>query len=85
MWHSGRKSQRRQSAILPASILSFFFLAKAMARSISGCATSTASAWGSRWSKIQPAKMVASIVRGWGKVTIHASSSRRVEPILPSR
>src|SRR5437016_7409280 len=41
MWHSGRKSQRRQSAILPASMRSFFFLAAAMARSISGCATFT--------------------------------------------
>jgi len=34
--HSRRKSQRRQSAILLASILSFFFLAAAMARCISG-------------------------------------------------
>src|SRR5580692_11004820 len=38
MWHSGRKSQRRQSAILLASILSFFRFAAAMARSISGWA-----------------------------------------------
>ena len=29
VWHSGRKSQRRHSAILPASILSFFFFAAA--------------------------------------------------------
>jgi hypothetical protein len=39
MQHSGRKSQRRQSAILPASMRSFFFFfffATAMARSISG-------------------------------------------------
>src|SRR5271169_4586104 len=36
MRHSGRKSQRRPSAILPASIRSFFFFAAAMARSISG-------------------------------------------------
>jgi hypothetical protein len=34
MWHSGKKSQRRQSAILPESIRSFFFLAAAMARNI---------------------------------------------------
>src|SRR5262249_9890946 len=44
MWHSGRKSQRRQSAILPASIRSFFFLASAIARSITGCATFTCAA-----------------------------------------
>jgi hypothetical protein len=41
MWHSGRKSQRRQSAILPASIRSFFLLAAAIARSFRGCATFT--------------------------------------------
>jgi hypothetical protein len=28
MWHSGKKSQRRQSAILPASIRSFFLLGR---------------------------------------------------------
>src|SRR5665213_1012694 len=42
MWHSGRKSQRRQSQILPASMRSFFFFAAAMARSINGCATFSA-------------------------------------------
>ena len=36
-----------QSAILPASIRSFFLLAAAIARSISGCATFTFSACGS--------------------------------------
>jgi len=36
MWHSERKSHRKQSAILLASIWSFFFLAAAMARSING-------------------------------------------------
>ena len=30
MWHSGRKSQRRQSAILPASTRSFVFFAAAI-------------------------------------------------------
>src|SRR6266446_7959131 len=34
MWHSRRKSHLRQSAILLASIWSFFFLAAAIARSI---------------------------------------------------
>jgi hypothetical protein len=29
MWHSGRKSQRKQSAIVLASMRSFFFLAAA--------------------------------------------------------
>src|SRR5207249_416872 len=37
MWHSGRKSQRKQSAILLASTRSFFFLAAAIARSINLC------------------------------------------------
>jgi hypothetical protein len=41
MWHSGRKSRRRQSQILPASIRSFYFFAAAIARRISGCATFT--------------------------------------------
>ena len=46
MWHSGRKSQRSQSAILPASTRSFFLFAAAIARSIRGCATLTLSACG---------------------------------------
>jgi hypothetical protein len=32
MWNSGRKSQRRQSGSLPASIWSFFFSAAAIAQ-----------------------------------------------------
>jgi hypothetical protein len=40
MWHSGRKSQRKQSAILLASILSFFFFASAIA-AVSDNRTST--------------------------------------------
>jgi hypothetical protein len=34
MWHSGRKSQRRQSAILLASIRSFFFFAGVRAQAV---------------------------------------------------
>jgi hypothetical protein len=45
-----QESQRRQSAILPASILSFFFFAAAIARSIRGVSYLTFSACGSRWS-----------------------------------
>ena len=48
--HSGRKSHRKQSAILLPSILSFFFFEAAIARSITGCATFTCVACGSRWS-----------------------------------
>jgi len=44
----GQELHRRQSAILLASIRSFFRLAASIARSISGCATFTFSAWGTR-------------------------------------
>jgi Fusaric acid resistance protein-like len=44
----GKKSQRRQSTILLASMRSFFFLEAAMARSMSGCATLAVAACGFR-------------------------------------
>jgi hypothetical protein len=44
LWHFSRKSQRRQSAIMPASIRSFFSWPAARARNISRCATSASRA-----------------------------------------
>jgi hypothetical protein len=86
MWHSGRKSHLRQSASLPASIWSFFFLAAAIARSINGCHLDLGDMWQQMIVDPAPLKIVASIatVHGWGRVFIQQSSSRRIDLILPS-
>jgi hypothetical protein len=48
MQHSGRKLQRKQSAIFWASIRSFFFFVAAMARYIRGWTTFNAAECGNR-------------------------------------